>query len=196
MRLIIHNLKKYKGLKLAKIMKLLIFMLTIIIILSLIPFSVSCKTGKDLREETSESLNAANAGDNSTDSADSENLIGDTEVVPSEITSIIKTADEYYESGEYGLANDNYRKAETAINNSNLSEHARQELKDTFYLKYMEAREIVEIAGIHYANAMMLEYEQRYDEAKIELEAALTIYPKYGEALETYENLKIIMGIE
>jgi len=192
----IHNLKKYKGVRLAKIMKLLIFMLTIIIILSLIPFSFGCKTGKDLREETSESLNVTNAGDNSTDSADSENLIDDTEVVTSGITSIIKTADEYYESGEYGLANDNYRKAETAINNSNLSEHARQELKDTFYLKYMEAREIVEIAGIHYANAMMLEYEQRYDEAKIELEAALAIYPKYGEALEAYENLEIIMGIE
>jgi len=192
----IHNLKKYKGVRLAKIMKLLIFMLTIIIILSLIPFSFGCKTGKDLREETSESLDATNAGDNSTDSADSENPVDDTEVVPAEITSFIKTADEYYESGEYKLANDNYRKAETAINNLDLSEHAKKELKDSFYLKYMEAREIVETAGIHYANAMMLEYEQRYDEAKIELEAALTIYPKYSEALETYESLKIIMGIE
>jgi len=196
MKLMRHNIKKYNDFKLHNKMKLLIFILIIIIILSLILYLVSCKTGKDLREETSESLDATNAGDNSTDSADSENPVDDTEVVPAEITSFIKTADEYYESGEYKLANDNYRKAETAINNLDLSEHAKKELKDSFYLKYMEAREIVETAGIHYANAMMLEYEQRYDEAKIELEAALTIYPKYSEALETYESLKIIMGIE
>ena len=49
---------------------------------------------------------------------------------------------------------------------------------------------------MHYANAMQLEYEQRFEEAKNELEAALSLYPKYAEAIEAYDNLKAIMGLE
>ena len=67
------------------------------------------------------------------------------------------------------------------------------------YSKYPSlriAKEIIETAEVYYGNAMMLEYEQRYDEAKRELEASLAIYPKYNEALEAYENLKTIMRMK
>jgi len=184
-----QNLKKYSDFKLPNIMKLRIFLIIIIIILSLIFFPAGCKPGKIIEEETSSKVN-------STNSSGSENLTEYTEVIPAEITNLIKTADKYYRSSEYGLARNNYRKAEIAINNSDLSEQTKQELKDSFYFRYKKVKEIIETTGVHYGNAMMLEYEQRYDEAKKELEAALAIYPKYDEALEAYENLKAIMGME
>ena len=167
-------------------MKLQILLIIIIIILSLIFFSAGCKPGKIIEEETLTSQTTISESQ-TTES---------TEKIPTKITILIKTADNYYKSGEYGLARNDYRKAEITINDSDLSEHTKQELKDSFYLKYKKAKEIVETAVVHYGNAMMLEYEQRYDEAKKELEAALAIYPKYGEALEAYENLKAIMGLK
>lgn len=49
---------------------------------------------------------------------------------------------------------------------------------------------------MHYGNAMQLIYETRYEEAKKELESALALYPKYAEAIEAYENLKVLMGLQ
>lgn len=184
-----QNLKKYSDFKLLKIIKLQIFLIIIIIILSLIFFSAGCKPGKIIEEEASSKVN-------NTNSSGSENLTGYTEVIPAKITNLIKTADKYYKSGEYGLARNDYRKVEIAIDDSDLSKQTKQKLKASFYFRYKKVKEIIETAGIHYGNAMMLEYEQRYDEAKKELEAALAIYPKYDEALEAYENLKAIMGME
>ena len=119
-----------------------------------------------------------------------------TEAIPADISKLIKSADAYYGSGEYGLAKSTYRKAVIAIDSSSLSEDAKQELKDSFATKYNKSKDIIETATMHYANAMQLQYEQRYDEAKKELEAALAIYPKYGEAVEAYDNLKAVMGLE
>ncbi|MBM3706057.1 MAG: hypothetical protein FJW66_05980 [Actinobacteria bacterium] len=118
------------------------------------------------------------------------------EQVPDDITNLIKEADGYYSNGEYGLAKNTYRKAELAINDSDLSEQVKTELINSFYSKYKKSREIIETARTHYANAMQLEYETRYEEAMTELEAALAIYPKYEEAVEAYENLKTLMGLE
>ncbi len=118
-----------------------------------------------------------------------------TEAIPAEITQLIKSANSYYSNGEYGLAKSTYRKADIAIGSSALSENAKKKLKDSFGAKYNKAKDIIETATMHYANAMQFQYEQRYNEAKKELEAALAVYPKYAEAQEAYESLKAVMGL-
>lgn len=181
-----QNLKEYIGIKLLNIMKLLIFPVIIIIMLSFILFPTGCKSEKIIPEETS-TLQTTISESKKAES---------TEKIPTEITNLIKTADKYYESGEYELARNDYRKAEIAIDNSDLSEQTKKKLKASFYFRYIKTKEIIETSLIHYGNAMKLMYEQRYDEAKKELEATLAIYPKYDGALEAYNNLKAIMGME
>ena len=119
-----------------------------------------------------------------------------TEAIPSDITALIKKADGYYSSGQYGLSKSTYRKAIIAIDASDLSDGAKQELKDSFNDKYNKSQTIVATALVHFGNAMQLEYETRYEEAKKELEAALAIYPKYEDAIKAYDNLKSIMGLK
>lgn len=118
------------------------------------------------------------------------------EEIPQEITDLIETADGYYSAKEYGLAKNTYRKAEIAIDDSNLSDGTKQQLKNSFNSKYEESKKIIETAKTHYTNAKQLEYEQQYRAALKELEAALAIYPNYKEALEEYENLKTQMGLK
>lgn len=118
------------------------------------------------------------------------------EEIPDEITGLIEEADDYYLEGEFGLARSTYRKAEIAIDKSKLTDITKQELLDSFYEKFTKAADIVEKSRVHFGNAMQLQYEQRYEEAKKELEAALAIYPKYEAAVEAYENLKAVMGLK
>jgi len=126
----------------------------------------------------------------------SESATESTEEIPAEILEFIEKADKYYLSGDYGLAKSTYRKAEIAINNSEILDSTKQELIDSFYSKYKKLKEIVDSASMHYGNAMQLIYETRYEEAKKELESALALYPKYAEAIKAYENLKVLMGLQ
>ncbi|MBN1299075.1 MAG: hypothetical protein JW997_05250 [Actinobacteria bacterium] len=131
-----------------------------------------------------------------TTAAQTESATEPAEEVPDEITSLIKKADDYYAEGDYGLARSNYRKAEIAVNDSGLSDQEKQKLIDSFNSKYEECKDIISTASMHYANAMQLIYETRYEEAKTELESALAIYPKYDEAQKAYDNLKTLMGLQ
>lgn len=117
------------------------------------------------------------------------------EQVPDKIKSLMDEADNYYNSGEYAMAKTTYRKAEIAINGSELSEETRENLVASFYDKYIESKEITETARMHYGNAMQLKYVTRYEEALQELEKALEIYPKYTEAQEAYDELKVSMNL-
>lgn len=128
--------------------------------------------------------------------AATESATESTEAIPSEITDLIKKADGYYVSGQYGLSKSTYRKAVIAIDASDLSDETKQQLKDSFQDKYNKSKTIVETALVHFGSAMQLEYETRFEEAKSELEAALAVYPKYEDAIEAYNNLKSIMGLE
>jgi len=65
-----------------------------------------------------------------------------------------------------------------------------------FAAKYKKAKEITDTARMHFGNAKTLEYEQRFEEAIKELEAALAIYPKYKDAIDEYVTLKAMMGLE
>jgi tetratricopeptide (TPR) repeat protein len=145
---------------------------------------------------TSASTTAATTAKQTTTETATESATESTEAIPSDITALIKKADGYYSSGQYGLSKSTYRKAIIAIDASDLSDGAKQELKDSFNDNYNKSKTIVETALVHFGNAMQLEYETRYEEAKKELEAALAIYPKYEDAIAAYDNLKSIMGLK
>jgi tetratricopeptide (TPR) repeat protein len=152
-------------------------------------------SGSSSSTTTSASTTAATTTKQTTAETATESATESTEAIPSEITALITKADGYYTSGQYGLSKSTYRKAIIAIDASDLSDVASQELKDTFNDKYNKSKNIVETALVHFGNAMQLQYETRYEEAKTELEAALAIYPKYEDAIEAYDNLKSIMGL-
>ena len=118
------------------------------------------------------------------------------EAIPEEISDLIIKADGYYASGEYALASKTYRNAESAIKSSDLTKENQQLQISLFTTKYKKAKEITDTARMHFGNAMTLEYEQRFEEAKKELEAALAIYPKYKDAIDAYDTLKAMMGLE
>jgi len=193
---------------------------TVLVLLFLLSFSALLLTQGCKKQEASETTAAAAASVPASTAAESptvaatesspatqdtketttesatESATESTEAVPSDITALIKKADGYYSSGQYGLAKSTYRKAIIAIDASDLSDGAKQEIKDSFNNKYNKSKTIVETALVHFGNAMQLEYETRYEEAKSELEAALALYPKYEDAIEAYDNLKSIMGLE
>jgi len=108
---------------------------------------------------------------------------------------LIETADAYYKDGDYSLAVKEYRNSVIAMDESDLSERKKQELKDGININYQDAVTIVDTARMHHGNAMKLEYEKRFEEAKAELEAALVIYPKYQAAIDALASLEALMGL-
>jgi len=149
-------------------------------------------------EETSNSSSiAANSGSADETSSQSASETKTTaEAIPQEISDLITKADDYYASGEYALASKTYRNTESAIKGSDLTKETQQLQLGLFTTKYKKAKEITDTARMHFGNAMTLEYEQRFEEAKKELEAALAIYPKYKDAVDAYDTLKAMMGLE
>ena len=117
------------------------------------------------------------------------------EEVPQDILDLIETADAYYKDGDYSLAVKEYRNSVIAMDESDLSERKKQELKDGININYQDAVTIVDTARMHHGNAMKLEYEKRFEEAKAELEAALVIYPKYQAAIDALASLEALMGL-
>ena len=140
---------------------------------------------------------AANSGSADETSSQSASETETTaEAIPQEISDLITKADGYYASGEYALASKTYRNAESAIKGSDLTVETQQLQLSLFTTKYKKAKEITDTARMHFGNAMTLEYEQRFEEAKKELEAALAVYPKYKDAIDAYDTLKAMMGLE
>ncbi len=176
--------------------KILIIAITAFLILTLLIFVSGCKKEKEQAQPLTAEETEKETVTVTTTVKEEETTAETEEEVPPEIQDLIDTANGYYSSGEYGLAKSTYRKAEIAIEDSGLSVEKQRGLIDDFYPKYNKSKEIIESARIHFANAMQLEYEQRFDEALAELEAALNLYPKYAEAIEAYENLKAMMGLE
>jgi tetratricopeptide (TPR) repeat protein len=152
-------------------------------------------SGSSSSATTSAGTTAATTAKETAAETVTESATESTEAIPSDITALITKADGYYSSGQYGLSKSTYRKAIIAIDASDLSDGASQELKDTFNDKYNKSKNIVETALVHFGNAMQFQYETRYEEAKTELEAALAIYPKYEDAQEAYDALKSLMGL-
>jgi len=208
-----------------KLIQIIILGLIIVLLFSMAILGSACKakTGTGIaagtgKQESSVSSNSSNSTNSSTSSTGSSQSSGSTaansgstnetssqsasetettvEAIPQEISNLITEADGYYASGEYALASYTYRKAELAINDSNLTKETQQLQLSLFSTKYNKAKEITDTARMHFGNAMTLEYQQRFTEAKKELEAALAIYPKYKDAVDAYNTLKATMGLQ
>lgn len=126
-----------------------------------------------------------------------EEIVEETEEeeIPQDIINLINKADEYYYNGEYDKAVKTYRDAIIKIDNSTLSTETKESLKNEFSQRYEHAKKIVDIAKMHHANAMVLQYEKRFEEAIEELEEALKIYPKYQTAIDALNTLKSLMDL-
>jgi tetratricopeptide (TPR) repeat protein len=179
--------KNKTGLKIVSALKIFIFILIIITISSLLFISLSCKNKSESTGTTEANTSTGQTSTTVTETTQ--------ETIPQEIQDLITSADNYYKNGEFALAVKSYRNAELAIKNSELSAEKQKELIDGFSANYAKAKDIVDTAKMHFGNAMQLEYEGRYDEAKKELEAALAIYPKYKDAIDELANLESIMGL-
>jgi tetratricopeptide (TPR) repeat protein len=166
--------------------------------------SISDDSSKETKSDVSgsdDSQSSSGTSDNSGSTAETTTQTATetettAEIIPREISDLIIKANGYYSSGEYSLASKTYRNAESAIKSSDLTEEAKQLQLSLFTTKYKKAKEITDTARMHFGNAMTLEYEQRLEEAKKELEAALAIYPKYKDAIDAYDTLKAMMGLE
>ncbi len=120
----------------------------------------------------------------------------ETVEIPEDITEEIETADNYFNEGMYAEAAKEYRDAVRAIEDSDLPEDIKEELLDKISQNNQDAENISETARMHHSNAMTLQYEKRFEEAKAELEAALGIYPKYQTVIDALDSLEALMGLE
>jgi len=179
-----------------RLIQILALSLIVVLLFSTAILSSACnkKTDTVSLSSGSTAANSSSAGQTSSQSASQTETTA--EVIPREISDLITKADSYYASGEYALASKTYRNAESAIKGSDLTEETQQLQLSLFTTKYKKAKEITDTARMHFGNAMTLEYEQRFEEAKKELEAALAIYPKYKDAIDAYDTLKAMMGLE
>ncbi|MBN2073530.1 MAG: hypothetical protein JW770_06270 [Actinobacteria bacterium] len=121
---------------------------------------------------------------------------GESMEIPAEITEAINAAEDYFAQGLYAEAVHEYRGAIRIIENSDLPDNIKEELLGSIEANHAEAVNIVDTAKIHFSAAMNLEYEKRFEEAKVELEAALAIYPYYQTAIEALASLEALMGLE
>ena len=96
----------------------------------------------------------------------------------------------------YAEAAKEYRDAVRVINDSDISQDLKEELLAMISQNHRDAENITETARMHHSNAMTLQYEKRFEEAKAELEAALKIYPKYQTAIDALDSLEALMGLK
>ena len=122
--------------------------------------------------------------------------VEEAEEIPVEITEEIKVADDYFDDGMYAEAAKEYRDAARMIDDADISQELRDELLAGISQNQQDVENITETARMHHSNAMTLQYEKRFEEAKAELEAALEIYPKYQTVIDALDSLEALMGLK
>lgn len=137
------------------------------------------------------------AEEEETEEASQENTEAEeAEEIPVEITEEIKVADDYFDDGMYAEAAKEYRDAARMIDDADISQELKDELLAGISQNQKDAENITETARMHHSNAMTLQYEKRFEEARAELEAALEIYPKYQTVIDALDSLEALMGLE
>ncbi len=138
------------------------------------------------------------AEEEETEEASQENTeeVEEAEEIPVEITEEIKVAYEYFDDGMYAEAAKEYRDAARMIDDADISQELKDELLAGISQNQKDAENITETARMHHSNAMTLQYEKRFEEARAELEAALEIYPKYQTVIDALDSLEALMGLE
>jgi tetratricopeptide (TPR) repeat protein len=138
-------------------------------------------TEEQLKEETSDEI---------------EPTTEEVEQAPTDLIEEIETAGSYFNEGLYAEAAQAYRNALRNIDDAEISEELKNELLSGINQNKLDAENITETARMHHSNAMNLQYEKRFEEAKTELEAALVLYPKYQTAIDALDSLEALMGLE
>lgn len=195
--------------------------LNIILIIAVVAALISgmalmsgCKSGGAAIEETTASEDDPDAGEmTEAEKADGDSNGGEqdedgggtaeepageeeAEEIPVEITEEIKVADDYFDNGMYAEAAKEYRDAARMIDDADISQELKDELLAGISQNQKDAENITETARMHHSNAMTLQYEKRFEEARAELEAALEIYPKYQTVIDALDSLEALMGLE
>jgi tetratricopeptide (TPR) repeat protein len=173
------DLKKNKG-----------YRLLILLMITLIALSLSaCKSKPQAAEPAQTTVQEAAT----TTAAPKEEF---SEEVPEEIERTIEQADAFFKNGDYSDAQQQYRKAEIALKAADvLSPVKKQELLSYVVDQKEQSADITSIARIHFGNAMMLQYEKRFEDALEELGFALKAYPKYQDAIDAMDSLEAMMGL-
>jgi len=181
--------------------------LNIILIITVITALISgmvlmsgCKGGDMTIEEETASEDGSGVGEvtEAEEEASQENTeeVEEVEEIPVEITEEIKVADGYFDDGMYAETAKEYRDAARMIDDADISQELKEELLAGISRNQQDAANITETARMHHSNAMTLQYEKRFEEARAELEAALEIYPKYQTVIDALDSLGALMGLE
>ncbi|MCJ7665175.1 MAG: hypothetical protein MUO59_00380 [Actinobacteria bacterium] len=158
-----------------------------------------CKGGDMTIEEEASTEDSTTTGEIAKDVEDPQEdteETEETEETPVEITEAIEIADDYFDEGMYAEAAKEYRDAARMIKDADISQELEEELLSAISQNHQDAESITETARMHHGNAMTLQYEKRFEEAKAELEAALDIYPKYQTAIDALDSLEALMGLK
>jgi tetratricopeptide (TPR) repeat protein len=196
-----------KIIKVKKIRLFLILLLTAALLLSFALFSSGCsksaagKTDSSLSEAQTDASNTENQNTSASSSSSSVSTTVEetttSEQIPSDIKAMIAKADAYFTGGQFAEAVSAYRSIKPVVEkNTSISDNLKQEIIDSYTKNFEDSKTITDTARMHYGNAMQLEYEKRIDEAIKELEAALSIYPKYQDAIDKLDSIKSLYKLK
>jgi len=189
----------------------LVLLLTAALLISFTLFSFGCtkspagSTDASLSEaQTSQSVVKTEGQTTSESSSSSSSPTTTTvletttkEQIPSDIQAMIDKADKYYNDGLFAEAVSAYRSIKSVVDkNTVISDSLKQEIIASYTNNFEDSKTITDTARMNYGNAMQLEYEKRIDEAVKELEAALSIYPKYQDAIDKLASIKSLYGLK
>ena len=197
--------------KIKNVRKFLVLLLITALLVSLTLFSFGCtkspadKTDASLSEAQTSQAASKTEGQTTSESSGSSSAPTTTTVeatttaeqIPSDIQLMIDKADKYYNDGMFAEAVSDYRSIKSVVDkNTTISDSLKQEIIGSYTNNFEDSKTITDTARMHYGNAMQLEYEKRIDEAIKELEAALSIYPKYQDAIDKLASIKSLYGLK
>ena len=202
-------MKKINKIKIIRLF--LIFLLTAALLLSFALFSFGCSkpaagktdaslSGAQTNQSGNNAENQAALESSSSSSSSASTTVEETttsEQIPSDIKDMITKADAYFTGGQFAEAVSAYRSIKTAVEkNTSISDSLKQEIIASYTNNFEDSKTITDTARMHYGNAMQLEYEKRINEAIKELEAALSIYPKYQDAIDKLASIKSLYKLK
>lgn len=119
------------------------------------------------------------------------------EVLPENLQKLVDEADKLFAEGLYAEAVSAYRTAKGKLASaSDISPELSKKTIEKIQVNAEKAKSITDTARLHYGNAMQLIYEKRIEEALLELEEALSIYPKYQDAHDALDSLKALHNLK
>ncbi len=119
------------------------------------------------------------------------------QILPEYLQKFIDDADKLFTDGMYAEAVSAYRTAKGKLMSaSEINAELIKKMIEKMKINADKAKAITDTARLHYGNAMQLVYEKRIEEALLELEEALSIYPKYQDARDALDSFKALHNLK